>query len=205
MKTNKTKSARKEEKKAVKRIAKKELEASVSDKFMEAIRSLGHDAGKIGKDIKKAGKQVAKKLAEKMKDFKTSADSSIETTGKKGKIKGAKKPLTSPKLGAAVAPAEEKEAALASAPVKRKYTRRAVSADAGAKPAAKRGRAAATAGSTASRTTRKPATTRTVRSPKITGTIPPDANAATEQNSNHSAFETRTEETQTTETNNSPE
>ena len=34
-----------------KRVSKKELETSITNKFMEVICGLGHDAGKLGKDI----------------------------------------------------------------------------------------------------------------------------------------------------------
>ena len=37
---------------------------------MEVITSFGQDAGKFGKDIKKASKQLAKKLADKFQDVK---------------------------------------------------------------------------------------------------------------------------------------
>ena len=64
MKASKSKTNKKTAKRTTKRIAKKELEESIMDKFIEVISNLGHDAGKLGKDIKKASRQLAKKLAD---------------------------------------------------------------------------------------------------------------------------------------------
>jgi hypothetical protein len=71
MKTNKTVAKNKDSKKA----AKKELQQNLSDKFFEAVKSLGHDAEKIGEDLMLVSKFVAKKLSRKV------------TAGKKAAIK----------------------------------------------------------------------------------------------------------------------
>ena len=65
MKTNKPKTLVKTDKKTTKQVVKKELEASITSKFMEALKSLGHDADKFSKDIKKTSKELAKKLSKK--------------------------------------------------------------------------------------------------------------------------------------------
>jgi hypothetical protein len=62
MKTNKPKV----QKKVAKKAAKKDLEKTLTERFLEVISQLGHDAGKVGDDIAKAGKTIAKKLAKKV-------------------------------------------------------------------------------------------------------------------------------------------
>ena len=89
MKTSKPKVQKKEAKK----VAKKELEKSLTAKFLEAVKHLGHDAEKIGKDIEIAGKFVAKKLSKKFsasKDvIKKEVDQAPEKVSKG--VKNAKK------------------------------------------------------------------------------------------------------------------
>ncbi len=53
------------QKKVAKRAAKKELEQSLTQKFVEVISHLGHGAEKIGEEIAKAAKSVARKLTKK--------------------------------------------------------------------------------------------------------------------------------------------
>lgn len=62
MKSNKTAGKNKDPQKA----AKKELQQNLSDKFFEAVKSLGHDAEKIGGDLMLVSKFVAKKLSKKI-------------------------------------------------------------------------------------------------------------------------------------------
>ena len=62
MKTNKPKV----QKKVAKKAAKKDLEKTLTERFLEVISQLGHDAGKVGDDISKAGKTIARKLAKKV-------------------------------------------------------------------------------------------------------------------------------------------
>ena len=61
---------------------------------MEAVSGLGHDASKLGKDIKRVSKQLAKKLSEKLKNATNKLESDRKT-----EAKGLKKPITAPKLG----------------------------------------------------------------------------------------------------------
>lgn len=98
MKTQNPKTPKKEVKKAV----KKALEKSLTDKFLEVVKQLGHDAEKIGKDIEIAGKFVAKKLSKRLKDLKEATDNKLEAVKeatepaakvkeiKKSTVKGAK-------------------------------------------------------------------------------------------------------------------
>lgn len=132
--TKKAKSNKKPATKVSNRDIKKELETSITDKFMEAVSGLGHDASKLGKDIKRVSKQLAKKLSEKLKN----ATDKLESD-RKAEAKGLKKPITAPKLGnKKIAKAEKvvtrimaKPASKPASntdvkPVKRAYVRRAV-------------------------------------------------------------------------------
>ncbi|SFH47890.1 hypothetical protein [Pedobacter insulae] len=82
MKTNKAKSA----KGSSKRTTKKELEHSLKVRFLEAVKSLGHNAEVIGDDIAKASKFVAKKLSKKFKGLKEAVEQKLE------EVKADKKP-----------------------------------------------------------------------------------------------------------------
>jgi hypothetical protein len=62
MKTIKAESQKKDAKKA----AKKELEKNLSNKFFEAVKSLGHDAATIGEDLVLVSKFLAKKISKKV-------------------------------------------------------------------------------------------------------------------------------------------
>ena len=126
----KAKSNKKPATKVSNRNIKKELETSITDKFMEAVSGLGHDASKLGKDIKRVSKQLAKKLSEKLKD----ATNKLESD-KKAEAKGLKKPITAPKLGnKKIAKAEKVVTKIMAKPasntdvkpVKRAYVRRAI-------------------------------------------------------------------------------
>ena len=108
MKANKAKTSKKAVKKLSKRVIKKELEASISDKFLEALKSLGHDAGKFSKDIKKTSKLLAKKLADRYKEVKNAVEVKLDSSTPVSGSKKVKKPLTTPKklVSAAVHMAE---------------------------------------------------------------------------------------------------
>ncbi|TDO24342.1 hypothetical protein [Pedobacter duraquae] len=54
------------QKKAEKKAAKKELEKSLTAKFFEAVKNLGHDAEQIGEDLVLVSKFVAKKIGKKL-------------------------------------------------------------------------------------------------------------------------------------------
>ena len=126
----KAKSTKKPATKVSNRDIKKELETSITDKFMEAVSGLGHDASKLGKDIKRVSKQLAKKLSEKLKNATNKLDSN-----KKAEAKGLKKPITAPKVdNKKIAKAEKVVTKIMAKPasntnvkpVKRAYVRRAV-------------------------------------------------------------------------------
>lgn len=81
MKTNKPKVQKKVAKKAV----KKDLEKTLTERFLEVINQLGHDAGKVGDDISKAGKLIAKKLAKKVTKVQEAVGLKETSEVKKGK------------------------------------------------------------------------------------------------------------------------
>jgi hypothetical protein len=66
MKTSKAEAQEKSTKKA----AKKELQKNLTDKFFEAVKSLGHDAATIGEDLVLVSKFVAKKISKKVSSKK---------------------------------------------------------------------------------------------------------------------------------------
>ena len=122
MKANKAKTSKKAVKKLSKRVIKKELEASISDKFLEALKSLGHDAGKFSKDIKKTSKLLAKKLADRYKEVKNAVEVKLDSSTPVSRSKKVKKSLTTPKklVTAAVHKAEKVVAKVNRAAVKAK-------------------------------------------------------------------------------------
>ena len=69
MKANKPESINKTSKKA----EKKALEQSLTAKLFEAVKSLGHDAEKIGEDLILVSKFVAKKISKRVKSQKQEA------------------------------------------------------------------------------------------------------------------------------------
>jgi uncharacterized protein YicC (UPF0701 family) len=69
MKVNKPDSTKKTSKKA----EKKALEQSLTAKLFEAVKSLGHDAEKIGEDLILVSKFVAKKISKRVKPVKQEA------------------------------------------------------------------------------------------------------------------------------------
>jgi hypothetical protein len=69
MKSTKAEAPKKGSKKAV----KKEIQKNLTDKFFEAVRSLGHDAETIGEDLILVSKFVAKKIAKKVGNAKKGA------------------------------------------------------------------------------------------------------------------------------------
>lgn len=89
MKTNKTKTL----KKANKKLAKKQLEQSLSERFFEAVRGIGHNAEIIADDIAKLSKAAAKKLAKKFEEVKIAVEHKLEEQQpiKTKKVKLAKK------------------------------------------------------------------------------------------------------------------
>ncbi|MHB1178179.1 MAG: hypothetical protein ACYCZO_07595 [Daejeonella sp.] len=120
MKANKAKTSKKAAKKMTKRAVKKQLETSITDKFLEALVGLGHDAGKLSKEIKKTSRVLANKLAEKYQEVKIAVEEKFESSPKQ---KRAKKPLTTAKRAVAAASVKaEKVVAQAAAALKAKAT-----------------------------------------------------------------------------------
>ncbi|MGI4751841.1 MAG: hypothetical protein ACRYFB_14510 [Janthinobacterium lividum] len=54
-------------KKEKSKVKNKDLEKSITDKFMEAVKGLGHDTDKLKKEISKAGKSVSQKIDSALK------------------------------------------------------------------------------------------------------------------------------------------
>lgn len=69
MKTTKTEV----KKKASKKDEKKELQKNLSNKFFEAVKSLGHDAETIAEDLVLVSKFLAKKIGKKVSGTKKAA------------------------------------------------------------------------------------------------------------------------------------
>jgi hypothetical protein len=87
MKANKVKTSVKDVKKKTKRVVKKQLETTISDKFFEAMNSLGHDAENFSKEIKKTSKALARKIAGKYNDVKNAVEDKLEAKPKSLKPK----------------------------------------------------------------------------------------------------------------------
>jgi len=98
MKANKPDSSKKISKKA----EKKALEQSLTAKLFEAVKSLGHDAEKIGEDLVLVSKFVAKKIAKRVKP------------SKQEEVKAAKKQAKCPKPAVAVEKAASETSELSS-------------------------------------------------------------------------------------------
>lgn len=109
MKANKAKTSNKAEKKVAKQLMKKELETSISAKFLDALRGLGHDAEKFTKEIRKTSKELAKKIAKKYKDAKIAVEDKLEGNAKVKPLNTVKKPVSAPKkvVAAAIKKAEK--------------------------------------------------------------------------------------------------
>lgn len=72
-------------KKEKSKVKNKDLENSITDKFMEAVKGLGHDAEKLKKEISKAGKSVSQKIESALKKAQKAA---VKATGQKDKPVG---------------------------------------------------------------------------------------------------------------------
>ena len=81
MKENKPENQKKESRKA----AKKALEQSLTSKLFEAVKSLGHDAEKIGEDLVLVSKFVAKKISKRVKGSKKAPKPVVAKAKKSGK------------------------------------------------------------------------------------------------------------------------
>ncbi len=72
-------------KKEKSKVKNKDLENSITDKFMEAVKGLGYDTEKLKKEIFKAGKSVSQKIESALKKAQKSA---LKATGEKDKLAG---------------------------------------------------------------------------------------------------------------------
>ena len=72
-----------------KKSAKKVLEISITEKFMQALTELGHDATKLKREVKKASKFVAKKIERKLKVVKQVVEAKIDSAPVKQAVKKA--------------------------------------------------------------------------------------------------------------------
>ena len=73
------------------KVKSKELESSITGKFMEAVHGLGHDAEKLKKEIAKAGKAVSQKISSALKDDRKAAAKAESKKDKPAKKDGKKK------------------------------------------------------------------------------------------------------------------
>ncbi|WP_419800906.1 hypothetical protein [Mucilaginibacter sp.] len=67
------------------KVKNKELETSLTGKFTEAVKSLGHDTDKLKKEIAKAGKSVSQKITSALKKAQKAE---AKAAGKKDKPAG---------------------------------------------------------------------------------------------------------------------
>ena len=74
MKANKPKA----QKKDAKKVAKKELERSLTSKILEVVKHFGQDAERVGKDVELVSKFLVKKLSKKFKDVKSAMETSVD-------------------------------------------------------------------------------------------------------------------------------
>lgn len=67
-------------KKSLKKQDKKDLQSNITQRFLDAVSNLGHDADRIAKDLKKIGKQLAEKLSklDKAKPKKAVSKKAVE-------------------------------------------------------------------------------------------------------------------------------
>lgn len=107
MKANKTKTSKKSDKKIRKREVKAELESSITQRFLEAVKGLGLDAGKFSKDIQKTSKLLARKLSDKYGKLKAKLSERDEQENITA-VKKLKRPVTSAKKAPASASKAEK-------------------------------------------------------------------------------------------------
>lgn len=104
MKANKSKISDKSDKKTAQKTVKKELEVSITHKFLDALKGLGYDAEKFSKEVKKTSKELAKKISKKYIEVKLAVEDKLVKQPEVIKIKKIKSPLISkakPALAAA--------------------------------------------------------------------------------------------------------
>lgn len=94
MKTDKAKTTVKAKSKSAKQVVKKQLEVSITNKFLDALKSLGHDADRFSKEIKKTSKELAKKLAKKYNEVKDAVEEKLDSKSNAIKIKKIRRPIS---------------------------------------------------------------------------------------------------------------
>ncbi len=78
--------------KATRKAAKKALEQSLTAKLVEAVKSLGHDAEKIGEDLILVSKFVAKKISKRVNGGANDVDKKAAATSSKDQVETPQKP-----------------------------------------------------------------------------------------------------------------
>jgi hypothetical protein len=129
MKANKSKISDKADKKTVQKTVKKELEVSITHKFLDVLKGLGYDAEKFSKEVKKTSKELAKKISKKYNEVKLAVEDKLVKQPEVIKIKKIKSPVIA-KAKPALAPVKkspssnsnlknDKSVVLAKAPIAR--------------------------------------------------------------------------------------
>ena len=106
MKANKSKISDKSDKKTAQKTVKKELEVSITHKFLDALKGLGYDAEKFSKEVKKTSKELAKKISKKYNEVKLAVEDKLVKQPEVIKIKKIKSPLIA-KAKPALAPTKK--------------------------------------------------------------------------------------------------
>jgi hypothetical protein len=106
MKVNKSKLSEKTDAKTAQKVVKKELEVSITHKFLDALKGLGYDAEKFSKEVKKSSKVLAKKISKKYSEVKIAVEEKLVKKPATVKIKTIKSPIVA-KAKAAKAPAKK--------------------------------------------------------------------------------------------------
>jgi hypothetical protein len=106
MKANKSKISDKSDKRTAQKTVKKELEVSITHKFLDALKGLGYDAEKFSKEVKKTSKELAKKISKKYNEVKLAVEDKLVKQPEVIKIKKIKSPLIA-KAKPALAPAKK--------------------------------------------------------------------------------------------------
>jgi len=92
MKANKSKISDKADKKTAQKTVKKELEISITHKFLDALKGLGYDAEKFSKEVKKTSKELAKKISKKYNEVKLAVEDKLVKQAEVIKVKKIKSP-----------------------------------------------------------------------------------------------------------------
>jgi hypothetical protein len=106
MKANKSKISDKSDKRTAQKTVKKELEVSITHKFLDALKGLGYDAEKFSKEVKKTSKELAKKISKKYNEVKLAVEDKLVKQPEVIKIKKIKSPLIA-KAKPALAPTKK--------------------------------------------------------------------------------------------------